>query len=164
MPLIKYLMHDPAWSSGLFRKLNMNFGMAPSLAIIIFCGARYQTAFSRALSVSALIALGDASYSIYLIHSVVLLIADHFGGGMPAADLSHIAWAFGKFVTLIAIVLVISLFSYAYIEFAIAPMAALALGKDCDRPQPRVRNSCGGLPTAARLRYCGGTTYHHQWC
>jgi peptidoglycan/LPS O-acetylase OafA/YrhL len=43
-----------------------------SIAVIIFCCARYRSLFSRILSVPLLIACGDASYSIYLFHISIL--------------------------------------------------------------------------------------------
>jgi peptidoglycan/LPS O-acetylase OafA/YrhL len=43
-----------------------------SIAVIIFCCARYRSFFSRFLSVPLLIACGDASYSIYLFHLSIL--------------------------------------------------------------------------------------------
>ena len=43
-----------------------------SIAVVIFCCARYRSLFSRALSVPLLIACGDASYSIYLFHFSIL--------------------------------------------------------------------------------------------
>jgi peptidoglycan/LPS O-acetylase OafA/YrhL len=51
----------------------MNFALAPSAALLIFCAARYRSAVSRLLNTAAAIALGDASYSIYLVHLGVLL-------------------------------------------------------------------------------------------
>jgi peptidoglycan/LPS O-acetylase OafA/YrhL len=43
-----------------------------SIAVIIFCCARYRSFFSRILSIPLLIACGDASYSIYLFHISIL--------------------------------------------------------------------------------------------
>jgi peptidoglycan/LPS O-acetylase OafA/YrhL len=43
-----------------------------SIAVVIFCCARYRSLFSRALSVPLLIACGNASYSIYLFHLLIL--------------------------------------------------------------------------------------------
>ena len=43
-----------------------------SIAVVIFCCARYRSLFSRFLSVPLLIACGDASYSIYLFHLTIL--------------------------------------------------------------------------------------------
>lgn len=45
-----------------------------SIAVIIFCSARYRSLFSRFLSLPLLIACGDASYSIYLFHISVLQV------------------------------------------------------------------------------------------
>ena len=43
-----------------------------SIAVVIFCCARYRSLFSRILSVPLLIVCGDASYSIYLFHRTIL--------------------------------------------------------------------------------------------
>jgi peptidoglycan/LPS O-acetylase OafA/YrhL len=43
-----------------------------SIAVIIFCCARYRSLISRFLSAPLLIACGDASYSIYLFHLSIL--------------------------------------------------------------------------------------------
>jgi peptidoglycan/LPS O-acetylase OafA/YrhL len=43
-----------------------------SIAVVIFCCARYRSIFSRALSVPLLIVCGNASYSIYLFHQLIL--------------------------------------------------------------------------------------------
>jgi len=43
-----------------------------SIAVIIFCCARYQSRFSRLLAAPLLIVCGDASYSIYMFHLSVL--------------------------------------------------------------------------------------------
>jgi peptidoglycan/LPS O-acetylase OafA/YrhL len=53
--------------------MDMNFALAPSAALMIFCAARYRSAVSRLLNIPAAIAFGDASYSIYLVHLGVLL-------------------------------------------------------------------------------------------
>lgn len=43
-----------------------------SIAVVIFCCARYRSIFSRILSVPLLIVCGNASYSIYLFHQSIL--------------------------------------------------------------------------------------------
>src|SRR5580704_4925294 len=48
------------------------FVYSGSIAVIIFCCARYRSPFSHFLSTPLLIACGDASYSIYLFHLSVL--------------------------------------------------------------------------------------------
>jgi peptidoglycan/LPS O-acetylase OafA/YrhL len=52
--------------------LNLSFGFAPPIAIIIFCCARYKSALARLLSKKRVILCGEASYSIYLLHLFVI--------------------------------------------------------------------------------------------
>ena len=74
LPVIIWLMYAPAPPTDFFVKLNMNFGLAPSVALIVFCTTRYGGILSRLLSTRTCQVLGEASYSIYLIHYVVLLL------------------------------------------------------------------------------------------
>lgn len=53
--------------------IHMSFGFAPFLALIIFCCARYQNFISRFLSSSMLVLGGEASYSLYLWHMLVVM-------------------------------------------------------------------------------------------
>jgi peptidoglycan/LPS O-acetylase OafA/YrhL len=52
--------------------LNLSFGFAPPIAIIIFCCARYKSVLARLLSVKRVVLCGEASYSIYLLHLLVI--------------------------------------------------------------------------------------------
>jgi len=52
--------------------LYLNFLCAPAIAFVMFHVARYDSWFSRMLSLPSLILLGDASYSIYLLHTWTL--------------------------------------------------------------------------------------------
>ena len=52
--------------------LNLSFGLAPPIAVIIFCCARYKSALTRLLSMRRVLLCGEASYSIYLLHLVVI--------------------------------------------------------------------------------------------
>jgi|SRR5579864_455650 len=45
-----------------------------SIAVVMYCCARYRSDFSRMLSTPLLIACGDASYSIYLFHLSILQV------------------------------------------------------------------------------------------
>jgi peptidoglycan/LPS O-acetylase OafA/YrhL len=71
--VISYFEYAQGIAMNVFRKTDMNFALAPSAALVIFCAARYRSAVSRLLNIPAAIALGDASYSIYLVHLGVLL-------------------------------------------------------------------------------------------
>jgi peptidoglycan/LPS O-acetylase OafA/YrhL len=71
--VISYFAYGPGIAMNVFEKMDMNFALAPSAALLIFCAARYRSAVLRLLNTPAAIALGDASYSIYLVHLGVLL-------------------------------------------------------------------------------------------
>jgi peptidoglycan/LPS O-acetylase OafA/YrhL len=71
--VISYFEYGSGITMNVFEKMAMNFALAPSAALLIFCAARYRSAVSRPLNTPAAIALGDASYSIYLVHLGVLL-------------------------------------------------------------------------------------------
>jgi peptidoglycan/LPS O-acetylase OafA/YrhL len=69
------------------RHLALNFLCAPAISFVLFYVGRYSTAFTRFLSSPVLVALGDTSYSIYLIHTWTLRVFIH-----PAPVLNWI-WA-----------------------------------------------------------------------
>jgi peptidoglycan/LPS O-acetylase OafA/YrhL len=50
----------------------MCFSLAPACALLIFCCARYDNAIVRALSAPRLVLCGEASYSLYLLHPMVV--------------------------------------------------------------------------------------------
>lgn len=55
--------------------LHQNYGFAIPSAVFLFCVVRYDTAVSRALAASWILLLGEASYSIYLLHGEFLELA-----------------------------------------------------------------------------------------
>lgn len=71
VPAMMYLAYSQLPPVLLPQKLNLNFALAPSMALMIFLSARYPTAFSRFLSLRLLVVLGEASYSVYLIHLLI---------------------------------------------------------------------------------------------
>jgi peptidoglycan/LPS O-acetylase OafA/YrhL len=84
---ITYLEYGPDVGINVFRKMYMNFALAPSAALLVFSAARYHNVFSRLLSSRPLLVLGDASYSIYLVHYTVLMIATKLLGSTVHSDL-----------------------------------------------------------------------------
>jgi peptidoglycan/LPS O-acetylase OafA/YrhL len=54
----------PAWT----KPLQSTFGLAPSCGLLIFCCARYQNILTKPFTWRPIVTLGDASYSIYLLH------------------------------------------------------------------------------------------------
>lgn len=93
-------------------KMNMNFALAPTAAVLIFCGARYKNIGSRVLALRPVLLLGGASYSIYLVHDVVLGIAVKLTGSAKHS----VVYDSVKLVLLLVAVLAISLALYTYYE------------------------------------------------
>jgi peptidoglycan/LPS O-acetylase OafA/YrhL len=84
---ISYLEYGPDVGMNIFRKMYMNFALAPSVALLVFSAARYRNVFSRLLTSRAFLVLGDASYSIYLMHYTVLMIATKLIGSTVRTEL-----------------------------------------------------------------------------
>jgi len=59
-----------------YASLAALFVYSLSIAVIIFCCARYRSIFSRILAAPLLIACGDASYSIYLFHQSIIEVTE----------------------------------------------------------------------------------------
>jgi peptidoglycan/LPS O-acetylase OafA/YrhL len=114
VPVFTYLMYAGSWE--FIRELNYNFGLAPSAALIIFCAARYDTFLSRILNSRPVVALGEASYSIYLIHFLIFNLSASFLGDALPATATNVVFLAGKYLFLLALIIVISLGLHAYIE------------------------------------------------
>lgn len=74
----------PSW----VHDFHLSFGLAPALALLIFCCARYQNAIVDALSGRWIVLCGEASYSLYLLHMIVI---DRLGMQSPAPTNLRIA-------------------------------------------------------------------------
>jgi len=72
---VTYAEYSPNVGTTILREMNMNFALAPSAAALIFCAARYRGAVFRPLTCRPVMVLGEASYSIYLVHLVILTVA-----------------------------------------------------------------------------------------
>jgi len=127
--LVTYLEYSPDVPMTIFRKMNMNFALAPSVALLVFCAARYRSAASRLLTSRPAIALGEASYSIYLVHSIVLISAVKLTGSAVHGTAYNVL----KLIVLMAIVVAISLLLYAYYE---APARQWLRRRGSKRPAP----------------------------
>jgi peptidoglycan/LPS O-acetylase OafA/YrhL len=78
----------------LLHLLHLNFAFAPLLALLIFCCARYDNGVSRFMSLPWIVLCGEASYSLYLGHIIVI---NAFGYESPA-----IPWPHGRVLALAA--------------------------------------------------------------
>ena len=59
------------------QHLALNFLCAPAIAVVLLFVCRYDGAFTRFMSLPLLVALGETSYSIYLVHTWTLRIFNH---------------------------------------------------------------------------------------
>ncbi len=66
-------------------------GLAPLFAIIIFCASRYESGLSRLLGSTPMLKLGDASYSIYLIHLFTLQLFSLIVA-FPPSRANYVVW------------------------------------------------------------------------
>jgi peptidoglycan/LPS O-acetylase OafA/YrhL len=89
-------------------------GLSALFALIMFCCARYKNSLISALGSSALVKLGDASYSIYLIHFFTLQLF-HLHGVFPVTGQNLIVWTCMMSIAII-FTLVVSLGTYRVIE------------------------------------------------
>ncbi len=119
VPILTYIMYVPDVQWGHLvniRSLNHNFGYAPSIAILIFCAARYETWFSRILNWKPFVALGEASYSIYLIHFFIFVVLSSAVAGALPVTFPNIVFASAKYLYVVALVLLLSLGLHRFIE------------------------------------------------
>jgi peptidoglycan/LPS O-acetylase OafA/YrhL len=149
--ILIYLEYSPNAEFVTIQDLNLNFGLAPSVALVIFCVARYDTLITRMLNHRAAIALGEASYSIYLTHFLVLMLAASFLGGELSATMPNVLFLLSKYLFLLGLMLLISLGLYTFVE---VPARQWLRGLWLDREQPRKRlaaYSLLGLPAIAAV-------------
>ena len=70
-----YMVALPEQWLTLLQVLNLNFGFAPPVAVLVFCAARYRNVISAFLAHRTMVRFGEASYSIYLFHIVFITSA-----------------------------------------------------------------------------------------
>ena len=151
VPAVTYAMYSPDLSPNLLRRLDLNFGLAPSAALLIFCAVRYQSPVSRALRTRACLALGEASYSIYLIHYIVLMIVVRSAGGaVPATAAVTPARVVEPGQRSSAINLPRVAAGLCLLRSTGPPPAARALGRRRRPPATRAGRSGGGKPRPDR--------------
>jgi peptidoglycan/LPS O-acetylase OafA/YrhL len=111
VPLIQTVLSGTA--TILLNHLSLNFLFAPALAVVMFCTARYDTAFARFMSLPLLVVLGETSYSIYLVHSFTLRPFSH---SIPALTWFWGLETLGRIIISLAFTLVVAYGTYRTIE------------------------------------------------
>ena len=94
--------------------LPLVFGLAPAMAFLIFCTARYNTCINKFLSFKPILLGGKISYSIYLTHFLVLHALSQFTPSIHTFSSEIVAWI--RFVFGIGIVFIISSLTYSFFE------------------------------------------------
>ncbi|MCS6812188.1 MAG: acyltransferase [Cyanobacteria bacterium] len=125
IPILVYVMYKPILSSNslyeqffapdevasisFIVKLSLNFGLAPSVALIIFYSARYETVISQILSTRIFMLGGEASYSIYLIHIILLMALKRMSQNVVAISTTSLLFFAIRFIVAITIIVLISI-------------------------------------------------------
>jgi peptidoglycan/LPS O-acetylase OafA/YrhL len=148
---VLYLTYESTHSSTFFLSLRYNFGMAPSVAVILFCAARYENFVSRFLRDRRVVALGEASYSIYLIHFLIfILISGYLGQTLPVTGPS-IVFLGARFVFALCVIMLVALGLHAFLE---VPARSWLRGLWSDKPgaeRRRVALAVLASPAAAAV-------------
>jgi peptidoglycan/LPS O-acetylase OafA/YrhL len=125
-----------------------------SIAVVIFCCARYRSLFSRFLSVPLLIVCGNASYSIYLFHQMILEVTE-------VRDILPWTWfnvfyVGGRFAAAMLITIVFSAVMYRVFEAPARVATRALLERFIDPGASRASQCfpialCVGIPVALSL-------------
>src|SRR5580658_87471 len=118
---VTYVEYSPNVGMTVLREMNMNFALAPTAALLIFCSARYRGVIFRPLTCRPVMVLGEASYSIYLVHLVILTVAARLL--VPAGQ--GIWYNVAELLLITIVIFLISIALYAFYE---APVRKLLRG------------------------------------
>jgi len=102
------ILYKPDWLALEFFRLGN--AACPFAALLIFCLARYPTAFSKLLASRLLVLLGEASYSFYLLHWFFL--QEH----LPQLKAQSAPGSYIYGLLLLLVLLLLSLGAYSFIE------------------------------------------------
>jgi len=125
-----------------------------SIAVVIFCCARYRSLFSRILSVPLLIVCGNASYSIYLFHETILEMTGV--RGILPWTLFNVFYVGARFAAAVLITIVLSAVMYRVYEAPARAATRALLGRFID-PGARCADNyfpialCVGVPVALSI-------------
>lgn len=133
-----YLGHSENIGENIFHEMILNFALGPSAAVLIFCAARYRNVAKQLLMSRPALLLGDASYSIYLLHFNALVLV----AWLTESAAHNVAFDAITLVAAMLIILLSSIVLYRYFELP----ARNWLGKLGGRPR-RARCSRGSRPT-----------------
>jgi len=111
---ILLVMFAPSRPFPFLTFLHVNFGFAVPVVLLLFGLARYETMLGRLLSCNWMVSCGDASYSIYLLHG--LIIADAGLSILPVGETSSVT----AIVLVRLVVVVIVIIGFSMVTYRIA--------------------------------------------
>lgn len=116
LPVITFFAYSKDYPSPLLSSLRENYALAPSVALVLFGVARYENAVSHLLRRRSLVALGEASYSIYLTHFMIFIfISGSLAQPLPAT-LPSFAFLLLRLAFALSLICLISLGLHAVVE------------------------------------------------
>ena len=114
VPTFSYLTYSDA--SPFMHSLRSNYALAPSAGLIIFTAARYPSPLTTLLNSRPLVILGEASYSIYMLHALVFAIIAAASGQVIPPTFWPVVYAVVRFVCSLAFVMLVALGFHSYLE------------------------------------------------
>ncbi len=113
--VVHWLMWTPAQPFPILTQLHMCFGYALPCAVLIWCVVRYKGPLAAALAWKPMVFVGEISYSIYLIH--IMIIGAFTRGGLAKFLPAEGPLALPvRAIVLIAAVIAVSTVTYYLIE------------------------------------------------
>src|SRR5207247_2015553 len=98
----------------IVQQWRLNFGFAPTMAVLIFCCARYQNFIVGLLSGKWIVLGGEISYSIYMLH---VLVINAFRYEAPKITSWNVALgSYLQLVVVLASIVGLSLISWRFVE------------------------------------------------
>jgi peptidoglycan/LPS O-acetylase OafA/YrhL len=116
IPLIIFLCFSQDHRSALLSSMRNNYALAPTVALVLFSAARYQNPISRLLQGRLLVALGEASYSIYLTHLIVFIFITGYVTRILPTTAPYIAYLILRLAFAVLMICLISVGLHATVE------------------------------------------------
>ena len=159
VPIFIFFSWSPAYRLPLLSSLRDNYALAPSVALMLFSAARHENAISRFLRGRFLVALGEASYSIYLLHLMILAsISGYVTQALPATA-PYVVYLVVRLVFAVSLICLISLGLHAIVE-APARRWLRGMWSAGNAPRPIMAMSAALMPAIAALLCVVAQTYH----
>jgi peptidoglycan/LPS O-acetylase OafA/YrhL len=114
VPVLSYLEYSDV--SPFMRSLRSNYALAPSVGLIIFTLARYPNPLARFLNSRPFVVLGEASYSIYMLHFLILSLIAVATGSKISPTSWQLVYAIVRFVCSLSLVILVALGFHAFLE------------------------------------------------